>query len=290
MGFAARVFEYRRNKKERKDRAKELETPVSSETANLTWQERWERAKKKGTLLSAAEVAKRTMTKKPSQQQIVRESENEEQRQRDKELKRLEGGAEDAAKAMNLFGRSIEGAVFKRPIQAVVMFSLAMVAATKAIEKLSSMQLEKSRELQAYSGDFARLFQQMERQKRLLDSRMAGATRGSGDTLGKSIMELRETLQPFAQAARTATNVAAAGATEGINLLVLALQGMPHLQALLKIAELAERWFGNDKAPQENQWMDWFRRTSANGFPGMEQPRNQRPRAPQGPQAGQGGP
>lgn len=290
MGFAARVFEYRRNKKERQRRAKELETPVSSETANLTWEERWERAKKKGTLLSTAEVAKRTMAKKPSRQQIVSESEREEQRQRDKARKELEEGQEQASKAVKQFGKALDAIVSGKPGQAIVAFTLGVIAATIAATKLSSVQMEQSRDLQQYSGNFARLFQRMERQRRVLDSRMAGATGVSGEYLGRQIMDLRDTMQPLAQSGRTVANAMMGMASSITAGLVRSIDSSAPGQEFIRFARWLEERLGQNAPPQQNQWVDWFTRTAANGFPGMEQPRNQRPQPPQGPQAGQGGP
>jgi hypothetical protein len=58
---------------------------VAQDVKGLTWAERRERLESAGRLLTADEVAARTLKRKPSQRDIIRESERQEQRDRDRE-------------------------------------------------------------------------------------------------------------------------------------------------------------------------------------------------------------
>ncbi len=198
---AQRFRQFKQDWTERAAQRKKLETPVTQETRGLTFGQRLERLKQGGNLLSKEQVSQDLLKENPTRRDIVTSSEDQEQRERDRELEHAAGAAGDLKKSLKQLGVPVIGA------------SLAFIATLKAVEKFSTGVLEQSRELAKYSGSTAAAFARLEFQSIKLARHRGRATAGSTSALAGQVGSFREEIAPFNEMARNMLNHVATIAT-----------------------------------------------------------------------------
>jgi len=176
---AERFRQFRQDRAEQAQRRKTLETPVTQETRGMTFGQRLERLKQGGNLLSKEHVAQSMLKENPTQRDIVSSSEDQEQRERNRELEHAAGAAGDLKKGLLSLAMPVVGVSF------------AFIGAAKAVEKFSTGVLERSRALAKFSGALAGSFARLEFQSVQLQRQRGRATAGSAANLAEQIGKFR---------------------------------------------------------------------------------------------------
>ncbi len=116
-----------------------------------------------------------------------------------------------------------------------------------AVDGITTLILERQRELAPLSGQIATAFAKLELRTRVIQVERAGAVGGSTAVLADAIGDLRETLEPLRQTFTTGVNVMVtvlAKVAEGVAILV---QLQPTIQLIAKVAGLYENFAGKDE-------------------------------------------
>lgn len=202
-------------------------TSVADDTKGMSLDQRYQRLKQVGSLLSPSQVAQATGRNTPSREDAVNASEKAEQQRReesDKNRAKSQGAGTAAAKTMASAGLSLA------TLQ--VTWPLILAKTAHHLEQWGTGVLESSRDLRRFDSSLARTFAVLDRQQLMLQVRSAQATGGSASTLGKELQGLRKELQPFRENATIALNLIATHVVDIARAAVMVSKWAPVMQAL----------------------------------------------------------
>lgn len=223
-----------------------LKTPVSQLTRGMDMGQRTQRLEDIGRLLSEAQVKQRLFKPSVSQEDIIGESERQEQRAREAAAEEHGGGALGTT-IKGLAGLAIGGGLITLPY--------ALHKSIQAIEQWTTAVMESHRPMERLNAAIATTFARLERQELILTARMAQATGGSVAALGERLAELREEMQPLREAGVTVRNLLQIGMARagiwGANLLTMLAEKLGMLDWLKEI----ERDLRKEEEQGANAWM-----------------------------------
>ncbi len=247
---AQRFQQFRQDRTDQAARRKKLETPVTQETRDLTFGQRLERLKQGGNLLSKEQVAQNLLKENPTQRDIVTSSEDQEQRERDRQLEHAAGAAGDLKKSLLSLAVPVVGVSF------------AFIGATKAVEKFSTSVLERSRELARFSGSTATAFARLEFQSIQLQRQRGRATAGSTSNLAGQVGSFREEIAPLNEMTANMLNRVATIATGVGRLVLFFAESLPAVQALIAIDKKLQQWEDKEQIKEQVPFAEFLERVS----------------------------
>ncbi len=184
---------------------------VAEEVRGLSLGQRWERLAASGRLLSEEQVRRHTLRRRITAKDIVRESERQEEQERQRARKppwwrpiagrlmtaRGPFGAAIAHRGVSGVARGALG--FSAGLAGgLLALGLAAVKASQGVAHLGDAALGVYRGLERYSGQIAAMAAMAEYRQRLRDIRFVQATGPRASALAQELEKLKDDLQPLA--------------------------------------------------------------------------------------------
>lgn len=231
-----------------KQRIAELRKPLSERIEGLSLDDRYDRLKAQGQLLGRRDVSRRLGgIRKPTREQVVVESEKQEQRNRARMADELEKRSGTGKKA------GLLAMAARNPVTATIAVVASLVVATKAIKAFAERTLEGSRDLAQFNASIAVSFARLEFQRQIHGVKLGRGTQTSERFLAKAVYDLRDTMLPMKNAWVSFKNVLAGSLARALNS-VLETSGLPELlEDLAKQIEKVAAFLGG---PQGNELLN----------------------------------